>query len=372
MKIFHIITSLKIGGAESALVNLLQESTHNYTDKHFVAYFYDGPNIKTIYNLNIPLFKINGPLFKYDLFAYLKLKKIVKRIKPDIIHSALWAANIFARLISKQLNIPIICDLHSNFEHDKQIRQILEKPFINMANKYIAVSTTTKIGFEKTFNTTIKPTIILNGIDSKATRQKSLNNTITRKKVGFVKNDFIIGTVGRLVKIKRQDLLIKSFAQACNQIPNNNLKLCIIGDGPKYNDLLKLVKKVNIENKVVFTGQQIDVYKYYKLFDCFALSSSSEGLSIALLEALSFGLPIITTSNIKTHDVIKNNINGFIVTPSNNINNLTKSILKLYLNPKLLSKIKINNMELVTSKFSITQTARMYQEQYQTLKDLPR
>ena len=134
--------------------------------------------------------------------------------------------------------------------------------------------------------------------------------------------------------------------------------------------LFELVKKINIENKVVFTGQQVDVYKYYELFDCFALSSSSEGLSIALLEALSFGLPIITTSNTKEHDVIKNNINGFIVTPSNNINNLAESILKLYLNPKLLSKIKINNIELITSKFSITQTARMYHEQYQILKDL--
>lgn len=406
MKILHIITSLKIGGAESALFNLLSKFQEQNLDQHFVAYFYDGPNVKKIKNLGIPVFKISGFIFKYDPLTYFRLKKLVQKIKPDILHCALWTANIFGRLIGKSLNIPVICDLHSNFSHDGSLRIFIEKFFVKKNATYIAVSNSAKDGF---LNSVVKKIhnqkqqekiqkntfLIRNGIDFGQVKQKASLNKITREEIGLKSTDFVVGSVGRLDPIKSQDVLIKGFALFCQnltivpldtnckanhseqtgtdklfeEVPSQirTPKLCLIGDGPARNSLETLVKNLSIENKVIFLGQKDDACNFYPLFDCFALSSKSEGLSIALLEALCFGLPIITTHNSTKHDVIIDGENGFLI-PVGNTEKISEAIKKLYKNYDLIKKIKALNLELVKAQFEINNTTQEYQKLYLQLR----
>ncbi len=381
MKILHIITSLKIGGAESALFNLLERFIENNNDQHYVAYFYDGPNVEKIKNLGIPVFKITGLIHKYDAFAYFKLKKLVKKINPDVIHSALWSANIIARIIAQKLNIPIVCDLHSNISHDGTFRIWLEKFFLNKADKYIAVSNTAKDGFynsvilknkdinkRETYKNKMK--LILNGVDSEKIYQKAFDSKLKKTDIGLNEHDFVIGTVGRLEPIKSYNLLIKSFKIFLNQdLLNQNktyAKLCIIGDGSQKEILQKLARDLKIDKNVIFLGQKNDAYRYYPIFDCFILSSASEGLSIALLEALSIGLPIITTHNKKEHDVIKNKQNGLLV-PVGNADELAKAIEKLYKEPELRQNMMSENIKLIKNQFDIKNVQTAYQQVYKEL-----
>lgn len=362
MKIFHVITSLKIGGAESALLNFLGNDSNN---EHIVAYFYSGPNLQKLKLLKIKTFKINGLFYKYDPFAYFKLKKIIKKHKPDIIHSALWSANIFSKLISNSLKIPVICDLHSNIKYDGKIRQKIEKLTSLKATKYIAVSNSVKQDYLNSINKKAQNLIeiIPNAINTKKINTKNNSNI----------NSFTFGAVGRLEKIKSYDLLIKSFAllhkkfgYLNNLSSNSNLKqikLVIVGDGSQKKKLIKLSKKLNIQKYVSFTGFRTDLENLYPKFDCFVVSSKSEGLSIALLEALSYGLPIITTSQYKTHDVIENNVNGFIIKP-NNKKELTTALEKIYLNNKKIQKMSLANKELVKKKFSIERVVADYHRVY--------
>ncbi|MBD3231729.1 glycosyltransferase [Candidatus Dependentiae bacterium] len=371
MKILHIITSLKIGGAESSLYNLLQEFIKDKNDYHFVIYFHDGPNAEKIRKLGIPIFKNEGFLHKYDPYAYFKLKKLIKQINPNLIHSALWSANILARLIAKKLNIPIICDLHSNISYDGLFRTWLEKYFLYKADKYIAVSNSAMSGF---YNSVIlkeknpikrkiatnKLSLIYNGIDTKKTQ--TFNVKIEKTDYGINKNDFVFGSVGRLEPIKSYDLLIKSFHLLINKT-KCSAKLCIIGNGSQKSKLQKLTTRLNINNQVIFLGEKNNAYKYYTLFNCFIISSKSEGLSIALLEALSFGLPIITTHNNQIHEAIKNGQNGLLV-PTENKVALAKAMEKLCMNHKLCKNIKQNNLKLVKTKFNIYKTKKSYLELY--------
>jgi glycosyltransferase involved in cell wall biosynthesis len=382
MKILHIITSLKIGGAESALLNLLTKFKEQNEDQHYVAYFYDGPNVQKIKNLGIPVFKISGLFFKYDLLAYFRLKKLIQKIKPDILHCALWTANIFGRIIGSNLKIPVICDLHSNFSHDGKLRQKLEQLFIKKEATFVAVSNTSKDGFlksviEKVQNKEIreklkKNTLIINnGIDIENVIKKASQNKITRQEIGLHETDFVIGSVGRLDPIKSQDILIKSFALFCRNLNDSilkhgNSKLCLIGDGPSRKSLETLAKNLNLENKVIFLGQKNYAYNFYPVFDCFALSSKSEGLSIALLEALCFGLPIITTHNKEKHDVIIHQENGFLI-PVGDIKKMAEAFATLYNSSELINKIKIQNATLVKTQFEIKKTAEKYKELYGTI-----
>lgn len=368
MKIFHVITSLKIGGAESALLNFLEKDLKINNNNHIVAYFYSGPNLKKIKNLKIKTYQIKGKFYKYDYWAYKNLKNIIIKNNPDIIHSALWSSNVLSKIVAKKLNIPIICDLHSNIQFDGNIRKLIEEPTLFYANKYIAVSNSAKEGFLKTYKNKSKELkqrviVINNGIEI----NNQQLNPLTKKDLGFNANDFIIGAVGRLEKIKSYNLLIKSFAIVINKINKpQKIKLCIVGNGSEKKKLERLVLNLNIKKHVIFTGMRQDVKNIYPIFDIFIISSKSEGLSIALLEAISFGLPIITTCQQKNHDIIKNKINGLIVKPENEFE-LSKAIKKLYFDKNLLTNIKNNNYNLLRPKLSIDLLISEYNKIYKEL-----
>jgi glycosyltransferase involved in cell wall biosynthesis len=378
MKIMHIITSLKIGGAESALYNLLSQFKKKSKNQHFVIYFHDGPNVQKIKNLGIPLFKIQGLLYKYDPFIYYRLKKLIIKIKPDIMHSALWSANFIGKLLAKKLRIPIICDLHSNFSHDGKIRAFLETFTAHMANRYVAVSQTAYQGYLDTVINKLKKkatkkhiisklTIIQNGIDITETRKKAFTSPLTKKELGIKKTDFVIGTVGRIEPIKSYDLLINAFAIVVKKIQKEkNIKLCFIGDGSETEKLKQLAIKMELAEHILFFGQRIDAIRFYPIFDCFVLSSISEGLSISILEALCFNLPIISTNRGLQHDIIVNGYNGFL-TPIGNKIKLAYAITKLYQNPNLCNKIKTANEKFVLTNFNIIKTKSSYQREYSAL-----
>jgi len=380
VKILHIITSLKIGGAESALCNLLEKFKEKKGDEHFVAYFHYGPNVLKIKKLGFKIFQIKGLFCLYDPVFYFRLKKLAKTIQPDVIHSALWSANFFSRLIAKRLKIPIICDLHSNFSFDGNLRAWLEKFTVSWADKYVAVSTLAKNGFKRAVIEKVgyaqkqkeiesKTLLIQNGIDVERVRNNALSKKLERKEFGIGGGDFVIGAVGRLDLIKSYDVLIRSFYVFINKIQseksklNRDVKLCIVGDGSQREELKILVQRLGILNRVIFVGQRVDAHRFYPLFDCFVLSSESEGLSIALLEALCFGLPIITTNRGLRHDVIVDRQNGFLVSVKDE-EALTRAMLGLYSNPALVSNMSKANLKLVKEKFDIDRVKDAYESLY--------
>ena len=363
MKILHLITSLKIGGAESFLVYLLEKLKQS-NDYHFVIYFHDGPNVEKIKKLGFPIFKVSGKFKLYDPWFYLRLKKLIKKIKPDLIHSSLWSANIVGRIIAKKLKIPIICDLHNDSSFNGKLRNFLEKRTIKIPRKFIAVSNFVGESFKNSFLPASKDkiTVIQNGIDFESLRKKAFEKPLKRTDFGFTQKDFIVGAIGRLEPIKSFDVLIKIFSK----IREDKIKLCIIGDGSQKNGLIKLTKDLNLEDKVFFIGQRDDAYRFYPLFNCFAMTSKTEGLSIALLEAISFGLPILTTHQNLTHEVIVDGENGFLI-PHRNDNLFISKLKKLYSDSLLINEIRNNNLKLARTKFDINKVVLRYKELYKEI-----
>ncbi len=366
MKILHIITSLKIGGAESALINFLR-TAHNNPHEHIVAYFYHGPHVATLTNLGIATHHIQGWFSYADPYALWQLIRLIKRSKPNLIHSALWSANIIGRLMARWFNIPIICDIHGNSFDEGKIRNWFDRATVGYASAIVAVSRSAYEAYQTnilTPATKTKLTCINNGIDYQSARSTAYQHPLTRAEFGLNDHDFVIGTIGRLEPIKSFDILIK----ACKDIKQENIKLLIVGGGSQEPALKKLAASLGIANQVIFTGQRTDALRFYPLFDCFALSSQSEGLSIALLEALCFGLPVITTHTTKHHDVITHEVHGLLV-PPNDVAALAQAISTLVASPDLQTTMRQNNQALVEKKFSLASTVAAYQQVYaQTLR----
>jgi len=368
MKVVHLITSLKMGGAETALFNMLKQFENKH--EHIVIYFHKGPILEKIKILGIKTYQV-----QYNLLTIFRLFFLIKKIKPNLIHSALWSANILGRITSKLTKISLICDYHGPITDQGYFRNLVEISTINIPKQFIAVAKSVEKDFHKFISTkksaiTLRNKMVLiqNGIDLNEINDHIIKQLGFKKEnLGFDKDDFIIGSVGRHEEIKSYQVLIMAFKIFLDNIKTSKAKLCLIGYGSKTVELKSLTKKLSLENQILFTGQRNDAFNFYPTFDCFALSSKSEGLSIALLEAMAFGLPLISTHNSSEHDLIIDGKNGFLVKP-NNPQKLAETLLKFYLNPNLKSSMKKANLEIANSTFNIKLAAKRLETLYQKLK----
>ena len=343
IKIIHITSSLKVGGAEAVLCDIIRKLGDAEFDHH-VIYFHGGPNVESVNNLGAKTYKVSGLMFLYDPFFVIRLFFLIKRLGPDVIHSLLWSANILTRCIAWILKIPNVSVYHLDICRDSIFRKIIDGVTRGLADSVIAVSDVVANSLNDK-----RTKVIKNGIDFDNIYSKVENNIISRESLGLLADDFVIGSVGRMHRQKNFPLLLKSFSLV--NIAVKNVKLVIVGCGQQEYFLRDLVDKLGIKNKVVFVvGKK--AYSYYPIFNCFVQSSYNEGLSIALLEAMSFSLPCIATRGNNNHPVIQHGKNGFLV--SSGDDKAIAKYIQLLINDSLLAS-KIGNLskQVVVDEFSV-------------------
>ncbi len=424
MRIAHVISSLGFGGAEHLLYQRLKHSRNEKFD-HVVITLRPGYIVEKIRGLGIPVYVTNGLIRRYDPVAYYRVKKIIKKYNPDLIHASLWSATMISRLIGKSLHIPVINDLHGNCAHHGWFRNWCESRTAHLSRSIICVSESVKescnnhivgaMSFSKKQDMHNRLRVIKNGIDIHALQNSIRENPLQRKDFGLLETDFVIGSVGRLKAIKVYDVLIRAFGVVCKKVSNYALlrytafgatqdelrwtkdddvnsrpfilsaprslsvgeciegvrpekrspKLLIIGGGPEEQSLKKLVQKLNLQNNVIFTGARKDAHRFYPLFDCFALSSKSEGISLALLEAMACGVPVVTTHNSKNHEVIEHEKSGLLV-PVDDAKALANALEEIIINNKMARQRAVAGQKLVLEKFSIDRMVGEYERVYRS------
>lgn len=139
------------------------------------------------------------------------------------------------------------------------------------------------------------------------------DKAVTRGQLGVNSDSKLIIFHGRLFPSKGVDLLINAFKIVSQR--ENKVELFIIGEGPAKNDLQQLTKSLQLNSKVTFLGQQsrAKIGLYLGCADVFATGTHFEAISVALLEAIACGLPVVTTLVAGVRDVIRNGVNGFYI-----------------------------------------------------------
>lgn len=293
-KISLFTISLRPGGAER-VVSIIANSLCEIYDVHLVLMHKDifypiSDNVRVYFLEEGKSRGMEMHIYKFSKIPYLayKYSKFLKQNGIDVSLSFLNRPNyinILTRTFHKSLK-PIVSERTSpskeykalnlrNFVSKLLIKYLYRKAYKVVPNsKYVACELTEIFGISS------KDIIVIhNPINCvKPCLDKGKNKRFT----------FI--TVGRLNKEKNHEFLIKAF-----KIANLDAELWIIGDGPLKNKLQKLVKGLKLEDKVFFLGIQKNIFDYLSKAHCFVLSSMHEGFPNVILEALSCGLPVIST-----------------------------------------------------------------------------
>jgi len=127
--------------------------------------------------------------------------------------------------------------------------------------------------------------------------------------------------VGRFAKVKRHDILIKAFAQ----IKNKNIKLVLVGEGSEQENIIQLVKKLHLQNRVIFAGFFENPFPIIQKAKLLVLSSESEGFGNVLIEAQILQVPIVSTQTIGANEIMKCKLSDFL-SPINNYIDLSEKI----------------------------------------------
>ena len=179
-------------------------------------------------------------------------------------------------------------------------------------------------------------------------------------------NRFRIGILGRLIERKGHADLLQALSSLVGGMVPTDVYLDIIGDGPMRDDLKQLTLDLGLKENVSFLGDRRDVPALLQELDVLAMPSTYEAFPVAILEALSSGLPVVATAVNGITEVIKHGETGFLVQP-HDIEGLAQALATVAQSPDLRRHLSLNGVREVKERFSIRQMLDAYEETFQTL-----
>ncbi|WP_210364489.1 glycosyltransferase family 4 protein [Bacillus sp. REN3] len=301
-----------------------------------------------VYNLG---FK-RSPIKKQNYFAYKELKKLIKDRGYDLVHTHTPVASVCVRLACKNIkNVKVLYTAHGfHFFKGAPFKNwIIYYPIEWLLSRYTDVLITiNKEDYErasKSFKVRKKVMYIPGvGLNIKRFNKIVVDKHDKLDDIGVPENSFLLISVGELNKNKNHETVIKALAR----IKVSNIFYIITGQGQQERYLEKLIKDLNLQNQVKLLGFRKDIIDLCKIADVFVFPSYREGLSVALMEAMASGLPVVCSNIRGNSDLITDGQNGYLVEP-HDIEGFSKSILKLYTSNELRTKFGKSNYKKIYS-----------------------
>jgi glycosyltransferase involved in cell wall biosynthesis len=294
VNIAYIITGLGIGGAEGVTIDIANRVSR--LGNNVIIFYLVGENLhKSDIDAFIKTYALNMKRTPWSfLGAIFRSRKILKSFSRDVVHGQMFHANIFARILKVFCKIPKLISTEHNICIGNNFRMLIYRitDFLSDLNSNVSESATKYFIKRKAFSKS-KSLTVYNDIDLSKFKFNVIARKEIRKQYNIEEKEFAFLNVGRLTLQKDHKNLPRAFSFLIKA--GSKAKLIIVGSGELLNELKEFACEEKISEYVIFTAAQNNIEDYYSAADCFVLSSSWEGFGIVLVEAMSVGLPVITT-----------------------------------------------------------------------------
>jgi glycosyltransferase involved in cell wall biosynthesis len=288
LRILQAVETLDVGGVERLAIQLAEaEQQHGHVCSILCA-FHEGAMAEEARGRGIQVYALNkkrGP----SATSLLRLVQLFSKLRPDVVHTHNSGIHHYAAVAARLAGVPVVV----NTRHSPPVASMMKRErhykwAMRLTDTAVFVSEPTRRAVLKTLPLPGgKSGIILNGIPT------TLYRGGRRSPPGSRTPRVTFGTVGRLDPVKGHDILIEAFAEVLKVIPD--VRLRIAGGGPLAGYLKEVCERHTVEHAVSLEGPTSTPQDFYRELDCFVISSHSEGLPLALLEAMASGLPVIAT-----------------------------------------------------------------------------
>ncbi len=302
----------------------------------------------------------------YDPGFLWHIVKLVRREKFNLIHAHEFMMTVYGSVIGRLAGVPMIGTMHGkNYYPDKASRRRFLRMALSMSSRMVAVSKDLEGFISKTINVTghRKLITLYNGIDVKK-YDKAGDFAALRKELSIPSPAAIGITVGALFRVKGLTHMLDALANI--SVTPEKLCMLIVGEGDQGGALKEQAKQLGLTEVVRFTGFRDDVPELLSLADFYVCSSLSEGLSLAIMEAMAVGLPVIATNVGGNSELIADGVNGFLV-PRQDTRALGDRINEFIAKRDTMRPMGEKGRAIARQKFSLEAMIRHYQDLYQKL-----
>ncbi len=364
------------GGSGVVATELGLELARRGHEIHFITY--SQPVRLALLNPNVHYHEVNVP--EYPLFHYQpyelalssKLVDMVKLYKIDLLHVHYAIPHAYAGYMAKQMlkaegiKIPMVTTLHGT-----DITLVGNHPFykpavsfsINKSDVVTSVSQNLKDETYKLFNIKREIHVIPNFIE--LDKIKIDSNIACHRSVMANENEKIITHISNFRKVKRIPDVIEIYYKIQQQIPS---KLMMVGDGPEKEIAENLCQKLGISDKVIFFGNSNEIDKILSYTDLFLLPSETESFGLAALEAMAWGVPVISSNSGGLPEVNFEGISGYL-SDVGNTDEMAQNSIKILKEDAILAKFKENALS-VAKQFDIKNIVPLYEDLYKEALNL--
>ena len=367
MKILRIIARLNVGGPAIHTI-LLTQALNNELYKSILITGRVGIDEKDmgylagergVEPLIIPELerKIN-PI--KDIIALWKIYFIMRRERPDIVHTHTAKAGALGRIAAVLAGIPVrIHTFHghifeSYFNSFSAGVFIFIERFLAFFSKYIVVvSEAQKEEIVKKYKIAKdkKVKVVPLGLDLDRLSLIVSKSGKLRGEMCIGNDCVLIGIIGRLVPVKNHRMFLDACKKLFDLAGGLDIRCILIGDGEERTGLEGYARKLGIQEKVVFSGWKKEMADVYADLDIVALTSLNEGTPVALIEALASGRPVVSTDVGGVKDVVEDGINGYLVALGD-ASGLARCLLELAGDPEKRRAFGRNGRQKVLRRYS--------------------
>lgn len=350
--IIHLIQSLDSGGCENMLLRslpLIKKFEHviiTLRKRGELASKFEEKGIKVL--------SVNQHSM-LDFNSYIRLIKIIKSIKPNLIITYLFHADIIGRLVLQSIiKTKVIPFLRTSYNHKKYWQaRMVEKITKRWAAQYLANSESVKNYYVKHIGVNRnKITVIPNGIDTNYYDKIAPDHSL-RMGLGINEKECVLICVANLHVNKGHKYLLEAFESLYKR--HKDIQILIVGDGVEKNNLKNQIKEYESRNNVHFLGKRGDIPKLLKISDIFVLPTLFEGMSNAIMEAMASGLPVVSTDIAENRELISTQDTGVLVHTSSS-KALGEALEVLIDNSKIRRSLGQNGKSAISTKYDINHT----------------
>jgi N-acetyl-alpha-D-glucosaminyl L-malate synthase BshA len=358
------------GGSGVVATELGLELARRGHEIHFITY--SQPVRLELLNTNVHYHEVNVP--EYPLFHYQpyelalssKLVDMVKLHKIDLLHVHYAIPHAYAGYMAKQMlksegiKIPMVTTLHGT-----DITLVGNHPFYKTAvtfsiNKSDVVTSVSQNLKEETYSLfDIKKDIHVIPNFIELDKIKNIAKIATNRSVMANENERIITHISNFRKVKRIPDVIDIYYKIQQKIPS---KLMMVGDGPEKEKAENLCNKLGISDKVIFFGNSNEIDKILSFTDLFLLPSETESFGLAALEAMAWGVPVISSNTGGLPEVNFDGISGYL-SDVGNTQEMALNAIKILENDNTLLEFK-NNATTTAKQFDIENIVTLYENLY--------
>jgi len=382
IKVANILTSVEFGGSEKVNLTFLRNVNRKQFDIHPILLVRPWENdnlfIRQVIEAGYSISRIpvaikpitNGRDYLRIARCILYLYRILSTNNFHLLHTHGYFADIIGTPVCKYLRIPHLSTCHGFIQNDKNLKiyNKLDKLMLRFCERIIAVSTEIKSDLVRSGIDKARITVIQNAVQESISREDFAKHRVEKRQYYSIEQDeFVIGYVGRLSEEKGINYLIE--ASSLLKDESKTFKILILGDGPKRKDLEEMARSKGLEKRIIFTGFQENIEEWLPALDVFVLPSLTEGTPMALLEAMSMGIPVIATAVGGIPKVVENNVNGFLVDPGD-FQGLYEKIIMLNNNQELRNKMATEGIKTIKEKFNVNKWCHKIEEEYISLSQI--